>query len=185
MPALPAATASTADAATSLRHCTPLASAVTLGETMDDWHRRVAGQLVAHTRGRSQTDGESTLEVAFGRVRAAVAYVLEYARAHRVAVAGNVAGDDVWVQIGTGARARYTLNRKDGVVVVRLAGQDGRVVRWDTALGTLADGTGAGDLEAIARAALDDLLTDWAAHPTTEEPRAATGRDYDDEPTKG
>jgi len=153
---------------------------------MDDWHRTVAGQLVEHARGRSQTEGESALEVEFGQVRAAVAYVVELARAHRVSVAGTVAGDDIWVQLGAGGRARWTLNRRDAILVLRVPGQEGRVVRWDAAQDVLVDSGGAVvDVVAAARAALEALVVEWAAHPSLEEPRSATTREFDDEPTKG
>lgn len=153
---------------------------------MDEWHRKVAGQLLVHARGRGQTESESALEIGFGRVRAAVTYLVEFARAHRVAVVGNVAGDDVWVQLGGGARVRCTLNRRDGTIVLRVPDQDGRVVRWDAAQAALVDVDGARfDLVRTAQAALEAVVDEWAARPALEDPRAAAAREFEDEPTKG
>jgi hypothetical protein len=153
---------------------------------MDDWHRRVSGQLVARTRARGQSDAESALEIAFGRVRAAMAFVLEFARAHRVMIAGNVAGDDVWLQLGNDARARCTLNRRDGHVVLRVPGHDGRVVRWDADRQMLVDGAGANvDLAGEAHAALEALVAAWATHPSFAESADGSAKEFDDEPTKG
>jgi hypothetical protein len=153
---------------------------------MDEWHRKVAGQLVVHARGRGQTEGESALEIAFGRVRAAVTYLLEFARAHRVAVIGHVAGDDIWVQLGGGARVRCTLNRRDAIVVLRVPDQDGRVLRWDPTQAAIVDGGGGQfDLVGAAHAALEALVAEWAARPALEEPRGAAPREFEDEPTKG
>jgi hypothetical protein len=153
---------------------------------MDDWHRKLAERLIAHTRVGGQTETESALEVAFGQARAAIAYVLEFARAHRVAVTGNVGGDDVWVQLGAGPRARFLLNRREAQLAVWLPGDDGRVLRWDAAQKALVDPSGSRvDLSAAARAALDALVAEWSSHPAFDPAARADGREFEDEPTKG
>ena len=156
--------------------------------TMDDWHRKVADQLVARTRAGQQPAAESELEVAFGRARAKLAYLLEFARAHRISVAGNVAGDDVWVQLGSGHRVRFTLNRRDSHILVRPSHESERVVRWDETRTSLTDATGRPvDLGSAARDALDALVAEWAAQPGAVESvtGAPPGREFEDEPTKG
>jgi hypothetical protein len=153
---------------------------------MDDWHRKLAERVIAHTTARRQSEAESGLEAALGRARAAVAYLLEIARAHRVAVAGNLAGDDVWVQLGAGPRARFTLNRREGHLTVRLPGDDEHALRWDPARKALVDASGSlVDLEAAARGALDALVAEWAAHPALERGSRGDGGEFEDEPTKG
>jgi hypothetical protein len=153
---------------------------------MDDWHRKLAERVIAQTPARSQSEAESGLEAALGRARSAVAYLLEIARAHRVAVTGNLAGDDVWVQLGAGPQARFTLNRRDGHLTVRGPGSDDRALRWDPACKSLVDASGSlVDLEAVARGALDVLVAEWAAHPALDGASRSGGREFEDEPTKG
>lgn len=152
---------------------------------MQDWHHNVGRELVAHTPARGQPEGEAAVEVAFGQVRAALVYVLELARAHRIVASGNVAGDDVWLLLGRG-RVRFTLNRRDGHVVVRPRVGDGQVVRWDEGRKQLVDGTGAQvDLAATARLTLDALVSEWTLNPVLEAPSIPAPREFDDEPTKG
>jgi hypothetical protein len=153
---------------------------------MDDWHRRVAGQLVARTRARSQAEGDAELEIALGQARAAVAYVLEFARAHRVSVAGNLNGDDVWLQFGNGARVRCTLNRRDGHLVLRVPDQEGRLLRYGEQRKALVDGNGERfDVASAIRSALEGLVAEWSAHPSFDESARASVREFEDEPTKG
>jgi hypothetical protein len=153
---------------------------------MDEWYRTVAAQLVARTRAHRPSEGDSALEVAFGRVRALVAYVLEFGRAHRVSIAGSVAGDDVWLQLGTGPRARWTLNRRDGRIVLRVPGEEGHAVRWDDGRRAMVDVAGAVvDIVPVARKVLEELVARWATDPSFDEPAAQPAREYEDEPTKG
>src|SRR6516164_4738736 len=90
---------------------------------MDDWHRRLARELVAETPAGSVPDTAAALEIAFGEARSAVTYALELARAHRIPASGNVAGDDIWLQLGD-ARVRFTLNRREGHVAVSRPDRD-------------------------------------------------------------
>jgi hypothetical protein len=162
---------------------------------MDDWHRKVAEQIAGHTRSRGPhgpSDAESALEIAFGRARAVLAYALELARAHRVAVTGNTGGDDVWVQLGTGPRARFILNRREARVVVYVPAEGPRVVGWAPGAagqGAVVDEAGARvDLEVVARGAIDALFAGWAMQPALEAPSHRGGsdaREFEDEPTKG
>jgi len=139
---------------------------------MDDWHRRLVKELVAETPAGFLPDRSASLEIGFGHARSALTYALELARAHRIPATGSVAGDDVWLQLG-GGRVRFTLNRREGHVVVIRPGQD--EVRVD----------GDGDLKTIARDAVDALVAAWRAGPASHRTPSAPPPEFEDEPTKG
>jgi hypothetical protein len=159
---------------------------------MDDWHGRLARDLISETPAGVVPDGSASIEIGFGQARSAVAYVLELARAHRLPATGSIAGDDVWLRVGDG-RVRFTLNRREAHVRVdvRVPGSPGasseRVVRWDDAQHLVVDEKGAStNLGADARAAIDAIVADWRARPASEKRvSSAPPPDLDDEPTKG
>jgi len=140
---------------------------------MDDWHLRLVKELVQETPAGFKPDAAASLEIAFGQARSAITYVLELCRAHRIPVVGNVAGDDVWFELG-GKRVRFTLNRREGHVAVSMPGEDVRQV-------TAAE---AGDLGAAAREAIDAIVAAWRARPAHEKSPSAPPPDFEDEPTK-
>lgn len=140
---------------------------------MDDWHHKLVKELVAETPAGFLPDRSAALEIAFGHARSALTYTLELARAHRLPAAGNVAGDDVWLQLGGGGRVRFTLNRREGHIVVVRPGQD--ELRVD----------GSADVNTVARDAIDALVASWRAGPARERAPSAAPGDFEDEPTKG
>jgi hypothetical protein len=154
---------------------------------LDDWYQKLARDLVRRTPTASRDQHSTALEVAFGRARAATAYVLELARAHRMPATGGVVGDDIWVQLGDD-RARFTLNRRAGHVAVR-TGHDERCLLWDDARCVLVDTRGTpSDLEQIARTTLEAMVDEWLESPSAE--RLSTippqpEHEREDEPTKG
>jgi hypothetical protein len=166
----------------------------------DQWHRKLALDLgTAGTPAPAPErtddpaaglDGTTLLEIAFGRARSVFAYALELALAHRLPATGSVAGDDVWLRLGN-ARARFTMNRREGLVVVS-SSQAGEVrARWDDARRAIVDLDAEGapkatvDLEAMARSAVDGIVAEWRAHPSAAMRLSVHPRDHEDEPTKG
>jgi hypothetical protein len=144
---------------------------------MDDWHRKLARELVQGTPTGTLPDASvaaaAALEIAFGHARSAITYVLELARAHRIPATGNVTGDDLWLQLGEG-RVRFTLNRRENhVVVIRPGKPETRVALGDA------------DLGAMARESLDALVAAWRAGPAHHRTQSMPPTDFDDEPTKG
>jgi len=140
---------------------------------MDDWHRRLVKELVAETPAGFLPDAAAALEIAFGHARSALTYALELARAHRLPASGAVNGDDIWLQLG-GGRVRFTLNRREGHIVVNRPGQDEVRVR--------ADGV---DMTTMARDAIDALVAAWRAGPAHARTPSAPPPEFEDEPTKG
>lgn len=153
---------------------------------MDDWHQKLARHLVARAASAGREDHSTALEVAFGRARAATAYALELARAHRVPASGGTVGDDIWIQIGDD-RARFTLNRRAAYIAVR-TDHDERRLQWDDGRRAVVDGLGApSDLERIAQAAIGAIIERWYRSPAAEllaklPPQPEIERE--DEPTK-
>jgi hypothetical protein len=146
---------------------------------MDDWHRKLARDLVSETPAGFVPDAAASLEIAFGHARSALTYALELARAHRIPAAGNVAGDAIWLQLGDG-RVRFLLNRREGHVMVVRASQ----ASHDETRIALADAAQA-DLGKMAREAIDALVADWRALPAEAKRPSAPPPDFEDEPTKG
>jgi hypothetical protein len=165
---------------------------------MDDWHRRVAVEIVSDTPAGARLaspsalapEAATALEIALGEVRSVITYVLEIARAHRLAASGNVAGDDVWLQLGD-VRLRATLNRREGHAVLAVTGLSGTGraearLRWDDDKRAIVDGSGARtDAAALAREHIDGMVSAWRARPASERRPSAHPSDFEDEPTKG
>jgi hypothetical protein len=142
---------------------------------MDDWHRKLVQELVGGTPAGFVPDAAAALEIDFGKARSALAYALELARAHRIPAAGNVTGDDIWLQLAPG-RVSFTLNRREGHVVVARPGQDAVNVHAEA---------GAPDVGAMAREAIDALVATWRTLPASDRRPSAPPPDFEDEPTKG
>jgi hypothetical protein len=136
---------------------------------MDDWHRRLAGELVKETAAGVLPESAAAVEIGFGQARSALAYALELGRAHRIPITGSMAGDDLWLQLGEG-RVRFTLTRGEGRVVAALPGRSEPQV--------VPPGV---DLGKMARDAIDALVASWRA--VRAYPKMPGGTD--DEPTKG
>jgi hypothetical protein len=157
---------------------------------MDEWHRKLALDLGVEPPNTTDLDGATVLEIAFGRARSAVAYALELALAHRLPATGNVAGDDVWLRLGE-ARARFTLNRREGHVLVSRPGLEPVRVRWDATNRAIVQDPGDGpsvavaNLDAMAQASIDLLVASWRAHPSAVNKLSAPPPNFEDEPTKG
>jgi hypothetical protein len=157
---------------------------------MDDWHSKLARDLMAETPVPGGGDSAASMEIAFGQARSAITYALELARAHRLPATGRVAGDDVWLQFGDG-QVRVTLNRRDGNIVVdaHVPGpskprHDETRLHWHD--GSFVDENGsAADPSAITRTMIDVLVADWRSRPLSERKlSSAPPPDLDDEPTK-
>jgi hypothetical protein len=156
----------------------------------DEWHRKLAQDFGAAAATAAALDGATLLEIAFGRARSVVAYALELALAHRLPATGSVAGDDIWLRLGD-ARVRFTMNRREGFVLVSRWMVDDLRARWDEPARAVvelgADGASGAvvDLEAMARASIDGIVADWRARPLPARALSARPPSFEDEPTKG
>ncbi len=146
---------------------------------MEDWHRKLARELVSETAAGFVPDAAASLEIAFGEARSAITYALELARAHHIPAAGNVAGDGIWLQLGDG-RVRFVLNRREGnLTVVRTAQGTHDETRIQLAEAAQTD------LGKMAREAIDALVAAWRALPIEAKRSSAPPPDFEEEPTKG
>jgi hypothetical protein len=157
---------------------------------MDEWHRKLALDLGSQPPADAGLSEAAGLEIAFGRARGSVAYALELAIAHRVPATGCIAGDDVWFRLGE-ARARVTLNRREGLLTISRPEADDVLLRWDGgrhALVATPLPVDAGpaevsvDLEALTRGAIDAVVADWLAR--SGKRLTAPPPSFEDEPTK-
>lgn len=156
---------------------------------MTDWHRKLALNL-GTTTPKASLEGPTLLEIAFGQARSIFAYALELAVAHRLPATGSVAGDDVWLQLGD-ARARFTMNRREGHVLV--SPRQGQELRagWDATRAAIVELGGGGatgtlvDLQAMAQNAVDGIVAEWRARPPSARLLSVHPPDHEDEPTKG
>ena len=135
---------------------------------MDEWRQRLLGELVPETS-RPTTDfsAATALEIALGMARSEIAYVLELGRAHKLPVAGNVNGDDVWLTIGP-ARVRFAYDRRKGIIAATVPGHEEATIAWDASARALrgpAAGGNAFDARTFVRTALDAAVAAWKAAP--------------------
>jgi len=149
---------------------------------MESWHQKLATEILSDSAPRAGVDGAAQLEIAFGKARAALAYVLELARAHRLAATGSVVGDSVWLQLGHG-RVRLTLNRRESHVIVRSLDFESKL-RWDDVSRSVVDDRGKRrEVESAAKEAIDELVATWKLHPS-QRLSTAPPPNRDDEPTR-
>jgi len=157
---------------------------------MDDWHSKLARDLMAETPSGAVFDAGASMEIAFGQARSAITYALELARAHRLPATGRVEGDEVWLRFGHG-QGSLTLNRREGYIAVEVHLPGPPVARREQQLrwhdrGFVDDSGGPADPGAITRTLIDELVADWRSRPESERGRlsSAPPPDLDDEPTK-
>jgi hypothetical protein len=100
----------------------------------DEWRARLADQLLGTEtpigdRATFTPDAASYMEIAFGKARSELSYVLGLGRSHSLPVAGSVTGDEVWIRLGD-AELRFALDRAAKVVRATADGQT-RALTWD------------------------------------------------------
>ncbi len=108
---------------------------------MDEWRKRLADKLLGDKGTPSLAlDARTSLEIAFGRARSEVTYVLELGRAHALPMAGSVTGDDVWLRLGE-AVLRFRLDRQALAIVAFVPGARDTTFSFDPELRTLVRGS--------------------------------------------
>ena len=115
-------------------------------------------------------------DVSFGRTIVLATVGMHTVSIRATDLAGNVAGDGIWLQLGDG-RVRFLLNRRDGNVTVLRPGHD------ETRI-ALADAAKA-DLGKMAREAIDALVAAWRELPLEAKRQSAPPPDFEEEQTKG
>jgi len=140
---------------------------------MDEWRTRLAAELLdenaenaGERAGRSvfAPSRSTAMEIAFGRARSELTYVLALGRARAQSsapsapITGDVAGDAIWLRVGE-ARLAFTFDRDAGEIAMSAPGRDAKLaVRED---GTLAANGEPCEIDALVRDAIDATVRAW------------------------
>lgn len=136
---------------------------------MDAWRKGLVSQLVGDAHVANATSFEPTadaqLEIAFGRARTELAYLLGLAGPNRLPFTGILHGDEIWVHLGSAAELRFRVDRAHATIVATLGGKE-IPLRWDTSKKSLVEASGETvDMEAFVRAAIDQAVAAFKAQP--------------------
>ena len=139
------------------------------------WRNRLAAQLLGGSRAKETFSfspaGSTALEIALGKARSELTYLLEFGRAHHLPVVGNVMGDEVWIRLGD-TTLKFTLDRAAVAMTALVVGQPPVVMSWDDARQRIARETGdVIDVDAFVRSAVDATVAAWRR--TSSPPPAA------------
>ena len=129
---------------------------------MDDWRKRLATKLLGEKGIPSLAlDARTTLEIAFGRARSEVTYVLELGRAHALPLAGSVTGDDVWLRLGESV-LRFRLDRQALAIVAFVPGLKDTTISFDPDLRTLVAANRTEiDFEQFVKDSVEAIVQGW------------------------
>lgn len=129
---------------------------------MDDWRKRLAAKLLGDKGTPSLAlDARTTLEIAFGRARSEVTYVLELGRAHALPVSGSVTGDDVWLRLGESV-LRFRLDRQSLAIVAFVPRLKDTTFTFDAEHRTLVTASReAIDFDQFVKEAVESVVQGW------------------------
>ena len=137
---------------------------------MDEWRTRLAEELLSAQQpsegdrptveGLTMVSGPTAMEIAFGKARSELTYVLEFGRAHHLPIVGSVVGDDVWIRLGE-TKLGFRLDRTTSKITATVVGQDASMT-WDPKSRAIVTGSGkAIDVEWFVRDSIDATVRAW------------------------
>jgi hypothetical protein len=146
----------------------------------DQWREQLAGRLLGEapaTPGDFSPSAATALEIAFGKARSEVTYVLEFARTHGVPATGSVIGDEVSLRRGEGV-VRLRIDRREQTILAVSPNREDERLRWDGGKRTMvrADQSPI-EMKAYVREAIDAVVSGYHAASAAHSPRASTVRD--------
>jgi hypothetical protein len=145
---------------------------------MDEWRTRLAEQLLSRggatpsgadrptVEGLSALGGATAMEIAFGKARSELTYILELGRAHHLPIVGSVVGDDIWIRLGE-SKLAFQLDRSVTRITATVSGRDAATLGWDArtraiVLGDAGKGDGKPiDMDSFVRDAVDATVGAW------------------------
>jgi hypothetical protein len=135
---------------------------MTAGE--DEWRARLAVDLLGgddaapvSRRARLAPEGPTAVEIAFGKARSELTYVLELGRAHHRPVVGSVVGDEIWIRLGE-AKLSFRFDRRTTAVHALIVGREATLA-WDDGRRAIVSGGGdVVDVESFVREAVDETV---------------------------
>src|SRR5262245_32020934 len=139
---------------------------------MDAWRKGLVSQLLGDGHPAAATSFEPTaqaqLDIAFGRARTELTYLLELGRANKLPFTGSLTGDEIWVRLGDRATLTFRIERANASILANVPGRGDVLVRWDPAKKAAVEANGASvDFEAFVRAAIDATVAMFKS-PATE-----------------
>ncbi len=129
---------------------------------MDEWRKRLATKLLGD-RGTPtlELDARTTLEIALGRARSEVTYVLELGRSHALPMGGSVTGDDVWLRLGE-ALLRFRIDRQAMAITASLPGRKEHRFTFDAERHILVDEQqNPVNFEVFVRQSVESIVHGW------------------------
>jgi hypothetical protein len=132
----------------------------------DDWRSRLETRLLSAKMGsaaRRTPEPGQMLDVAFGRIRSELSYVLDFGRAHGVPVHGKVDGDDLQLAIG-GTQLRFRLDRRAHTIETHVPGRANVPLKWSAQERGIVGPKGERvDVELFVREGIDVVVSEWHA----------------------
>ena len=141
---------------------------------MDEWRTRLAEELLSAQDkatgdrptafGPPLISGPTAMEIAFGKARSELTYVLELGRAHHLPIVGNVVGDDIWIRLGE-TKLAFRFDRTASKIAGTVVGQDA-LLSWDPQSRAIVTRIGKPiDVEWFVRDAIDATVRAWKSPP--------------------
>lgn len=124
---------------------------------MDEWRSRLAADLLDAPASPGGALAHATaMEIAFGKARSELTYVLALGRAHRVPITGDVAGDAIWIRLGEEHLA-FTFDRASSVISMEATGRaNASITRPDA-------------IDEAVREAVDTAVRAWKMNAAKKE----------------
>lgn len=138
---------------------------------MDDWRRGLVSQLLGEKHPAAKTSFEPSadaqLEIAFGRARSELTYLLELGRANKLPFTGSLIGDEIWVRLDDRTTLTFRIERVNAGILANLPGRGDVLVRWDAAKNSFVEANGEPvDMQAFVRAAIDTAVAQFKSPAT-------------------
>jgi hypothetical protein len=140
---------------------------------MDEWRTQLVAQLLGDARGNDRAGADASrdlaastaMEIALGKARSELTYVLELGRAHHLPIVGNVVGDEVWIRLGE-ARLAFRFDRSALRMVASVVGRGEAWLAYDAKMrAVVIDGGAPVDVDRFVREAIDATVRAWKSPP--------------------
>jgi hypothetical protein len=138
---------------------------------MDEWRSGLVSRLLGEQHPAAKTSFDPSagaqLEIAFGRARSELTYLLELGRANGLPFTGSLVGDEIWVRLGDRTTLTFRIERASASILANVPGRGDVLVRWDGAKSSLVEANGDPvDIPAFVRTAIDAAVAQFKSPAT-------------------